>query len=59
MESVLQAAGIEMTERAGARVGLKKDTKRIVIHRPHPGPEVGRATIRTIARFLEDVGVMP
>ncbi len=50
---------MEVLERTGSRVGLRKDEKRIVIHRPHPGPETGRATVRTIARFLEDIGVTP
>ena len=46
---------------------LEKDTKtlitsgaeRMVVHRPHPGPEIGRATVRDIAAFLEAIGVRP
>ena len=59
IEALLVAAGVEVTERAGSRVGLKKDNERMVVHRPHPQPEVGKATVRAIARFLAAVGVQP
>ena len=59
IEALLVAAGVEVTERAGSRVGLKKDNERMVVHRPHPQPEVGQATVRSIARFLAAVGVQP
>ena len=59
MESLLVAAGVELTQRSGSRVGLRKDNERMVVHRPHPQPEVGRATVRSIARFLAAVGVQP
>ena len=57
--SLLGAVGVEVTERSGSRVLLKKDAERIVVHRPHPGPETGRATVRDIAAFLEAIGVRP
>ena len=38
---------------------LKTGEDRIVVHRPHPGPETGRATVRDIAAFLEAIGVRP
>ncbi|MCE2458706.1 MAG: type II toxin-antitoxin system HicA family toxin [Dehalococcoidia bacterium] len=56
---MLVAAGVEVTERAGSRVGLKKDNQRMVVHRPHPQPEAGKATMRSIARFQAAVGVQP
>ena len=56
--STVQHFGVEVTERSGSRVLLKKGTERIVIHRPHPDP-TGQATIRNIAAFLETVGVLP
>ena len=59
IEALLVAAEVEVTERAGSRVGLKKDNERMVVHRPHPQPEVGKATVRPIARFLAAVGVQP
>ena len=56
---MLAAVGVEVSEREGSRVGLRKDGERIVIHRPHPDPNVGQATVRVIAKFLESIGVTP
>ena len=57
--AMLKAAGVEVSQRAGSRVLLKKGTERMVVHRPHPEPETGRTTVRDIAAFLEAVGVKP
>ena len=57
--AMLEAAGVEVIQRAGSRVLLKKGTERMVVHRPHPEPEIGRATTRDIVAFLEVVGVKP
>ena len=43
--TMLNAADVEVTQRSGSRVLLKKGTERIVVHRPHPEPETGRATV--------------
>lgn len=59
MESLLRASGVEVVERSGSRVGLSKGSERIVIHRPHPRPSIGRATVREIVAFLKVVGVEP
>lgn len=59
MESLLRASGVEVVERSGSRVGLSKGSERIVMHRPHPRPTIGRATARDIAAFLKVVGVEP
>ena len=56
---MLHAAGVDVTQRSGSRVVLKRGAERIVVHRPHPEPEVGRATVRDIAAFLDAVGVRP
>ena len=53
------ACGVEVVDRSGSRVGLMKDGERIVIHRPHPRPVTGRATVRDIAAFLSAAGVQP
>ena len=55
----LKYYGVEVTERAGSRVGLKKGGERIVVHRPHLGSVTGRETVRDIAAFLAAAGVMP
>ena len=57
--AMLHAADVEVTQRSGSRVVLKRGAERIVVHRPHPEPEVGRATVRDIAAFLDAVGVRP
>ena len=57
--SLLGAVGVKVTERSGSRVLLQKGAERMVVHRPHPGPEIGRATVRDIAAFLEAIGVRP
>lgn len=59
MESLFRALGVEVVERSGSRVGLGKGSERIVIHRPHPRPTIGRATVRDIATYLNAVGVEP
>ena len=57
--SMLEAADVELSQRASSRMLLRKGTERIVIHRPHPERETGRATVRAIATFLEAIGVKP
>ena len=59
MDAMLRAAGVEVVERSGSRVGLVKDGERIVVHRPHPKPVVGQATVRDVAAFLRAIGVEP
>jgi hypothetical protein len=65
LEHVLKTptpAGIRWTDIVAmlkAAVLLKKGAERIVVHRPHPEPEIGRATVRDIAAFLKAVGVKP
>ena len=54
-----RGADVEVIQRAGSRVLLKQGTERMVVHRPHPEPEIGKATVRDIAAFLEAVGVKP
>ena len=57
--SMLKAADVEVSQRSGSHVLLKKGAERIVIHRPHPETETGRATVCDIAAFLEAIGVKP
>ncbi len=57
IESMLKAAGVEVTERKGSRVLLRKGADRMVVHRPHPQPETPRVTVRKIAEFLDALEV--
>ena len=59
IEAMLRAVDVDVSERSGSRVLLKKGAERIVIHRPHANPQTGRATVRNIAAFLEAIGVRP
>ena len=34
--AMLEAAGVEVSERAGSRVLLKKGVERMIVHRPQP-----------------------
>ena len=56
---MLEAVGVDVSQRSGSRVLLKKTVDRMVVHRPHSEKETGRATERDIAAFLESKGVSP
>ena len=57
--AMLEAAGVDVTERSGSRVLLKKGSERMIVHRPHPGPETSRGAVRAIVAFLEAARVKP
>lgn len=57
--AVLKAVDVEVSQRSGSRVLLKKGAERMIVHRPHPESETGRATVRDIAAFLAAIGVKP
>ena len=59
IEALLRAADVEVLEWSGSLVRLIKDSKVMVVHRPHPRPETTMATVRDIAKFLESIGVAP
>ena len=56
VESLLRALGVEIVERAGSRVQLVLGSDSIVVHRPHPIPEMRRDTVRNILKFMEMTG---
>ena len=56
IESLLNALGVNLIERAGSRIQLVKGTESIVVHRPHPRPVTSRDTIRDIVKFIERIG---
>ena len=58
-QAMLRAFGVEIVERSGSRIGLRMGSERMVVHRPHPRPNAGRATVRDIALFLRAAGVEP
>ena len=55
IESLLAAMGVAVLERAGSRAQLAKGQDSIVVHKPHPRPEMRRETVRDILKFRERV----
>jgi hypothetical protein len=59
IESMLKAAGAEITEGEGSRVRIALNGVRAVFHRPHPQKEIDRGAVRSMRRFLIEAGVTP
>jgi hypothetical protein len=59
IESMLKAAGAEITEGEGSRIRVALNQVRAVFHRPHPQSETGKAAVRSVRRFLGEAGVTP
>ena len=59
LEHLLRALGAEMTEGRGSRIRihLQEYMVRAVFHRPHPQPDMGKGALKSMRRFLEQVGV--
>lgn len=59
IESLLLAAGGEITEGAGSRVRIALNGVRAVFHRPHPKKDADKGAVRSMRRFLTEAGVTP
>ena len=59
IEALLVDLGAEISERAGARVGVRLFGERRVFHRPHPSPDTDRGAVTSIRKWLEKNGVRP
>ncbi len=59
IESMLEAAGAEITEGAGSRVRIALNEVRAVFHRPHPQKETDKGAVKSLRRFLSEAGVTP
>lgn len=59
MENLLLAIGCESIEGAGSRVGFKKDSLRLDMHRPHPGREAKAYQVEATREFLTKLGIKP
>ena len=55
IESLLNAMGVSLVERAGSRLQLVKGVDTIVVHKPHPRPETRRETVRDVLKFIEHI----
>ncbi|MBS0358670.1 MAG: type II toxin-antitoxin system HicA family toxin [Proteobacteria bacterium] len=52
IESMLVAAGAEVTEGRGSRVRIALNGIRAVFHRPHPKKETDKGAVISMRRFL-------
>jgi len=59
IESMLEAAGAEISEGAGSRVRIALSDVRAVFHRPHPKKETDNGAVKSMRRFLNEAGVTP
>jgi HicA toxin of bacterial toxin-antitoxin, len=59
IESMLTAAGAEITEGEGSRVRIVLNGVRAVFHRPHPQKETDKGAVRSMRRFLTEAGETP
>jgi hypothetical protein len=59
IEALFVAMGAEVEERAGSRVAVKLGEAVQVFHRPHPGKEAKKPTVRSVRDFLITLGVKP
>ena len=57
IESLFVALGGEISEGRGSRIRVHLKGVRAVYHRPHPGKETDRGTVRSVRRFLNEAGV--
>lgn len=57
--SLMKALGSVDQRRAGSRVGFTVHGWTLVTHKPHPGSQLSRASVRDIRDFLQNAGVLP
>lgn len=59
IESLLRAAGAEISEGSGSRVRIALNGVRAVFHRPHPEKETDKGAVKSMRRFLSEAGLTP
>ena len=59
IEGLFIALGAEVSEGSGSRVRVALNDIRAVFHRPHPAQVTNKGTVRSVRRFLHEVGVRP
>ena len=57
--SLMRDLGEVDEKRSGSRVAFTVKERTMVTHKPHPRREVGRASVREIRGFLQDLGINP
>jgi hypothetical protein len=59
IEALFTAIGGEVSEGRVSRVRVALRGVRAVFHRPHPRKEAGKATVKSVRRFLAEAGITP
>ena len=59
VESLFIALGAEISEGKGSRVRVALNDVRAVFHRPHPDRVTNKGAVKSVRRFLQEVGVIP
>ena len=57
IENLFKALGADLSEGRGSRVRVALKDVRAVFHRPHPQRVTNKSTVRSVRRFLIEVGV--
>ena len=59
IEALFKNLKAEITEGRGSRVRIALKDRRAVFHRPHPNKETDKGAVKSVRRFLENIGVKP
>lgn len=59
IETMLKAAGAEISEGRGSRIRIFLNDVRAVFHRPHPKKETDKGAVKSMRQFLSEAGVEP
>lgn len=59
IEALFKALDATIEEREGSRVAVILNGKVAVFHRPHPSPDTDKGAVKSVRKFLDDVGVKP
>jgi hypothetical protein len=57
--ALFTALGADVTERAGSRVAVILFNQVMVMHRPHPSPDVDKGALVALRGWLEENGIKP
>jgi hypothetical protein len=57
--SLLLALGVEVSQGRGSRVRLHCQGLRMVLHKPHPRPEMVRGAVEDLREFLSRAKLQP
>ena len=59
IEALFISLGAELSEREGARIGVRLFGERRVFHRPHPSPDTDKGAVASIRKWLQENEVKP